>query len=44
MHESGSRGRTSAQRHAAAAPTITAVANYTIAGTGFLPDHNVLVR
>jgi hypothetical protein len=44
MSESGAKGPTSSQRHAAAAPTIAAAAGYRIFGTGFLPDHEVLVR
>jgi hypothetical protein len=44
MRKSGSPGRASASHHAAGAPTIAAVAGYTIVGTGFLPEHVVVVR
>jgi hypothetical protein len=44
MTERGTRGRTSSQCHAAAAPTIAAGTDYAIVGTGFLRDHEVLVR
>jgi hypothetical protein len=44
MSESRAQGRTSSRRHAAAAPTIFAGTDYAVVGTGFLPDHEVLVR
>jgi hypothetical protein len=44
MSERGTRGRTSPQSHADTAPTIAADGGYTIAGTGFLPAQEVLVR